>query len=108
MRASAAAGSDVRGLAILSARAIGVVLTGMRRDGAAGAAAIKDAGGRMIVQDRRTAHSFEMPGAALATRRVDFVLPLERIAHALSALAMTPGAPALLHVPRPYTVDLSA
>ena len=37
-----------------------------------------------------------MPGAAIATGCVDFVLPVEIIASALIALVMTPGAAAWL------------
>ena len=40
-----------------------------------------------------------MPLAAIATGCVDFVLPPERIAVALSAFVMVPGAADLFHVP---------
>jgi len=61
------------------AAAICVVLTGANADGARGAAMIKRRGGFVVVQDPLTAESPEMPRAAIATGRVDRILPLERI-----------------------------
>jgi two-component system chemotaxis response regulator CheB len=42
-----------------------------------------------------------MPSAAIATGCVDFVLPLQRIGHALVSLVMWPGAAELLRVATP-------
>lgn len=61
-------------------RAVAVVLTGMGRDGASGASAVKRMGGRVIAQDEATSAFFGMPGAAIATGDVDHVLALDRIA----------------------------
>jgi two-component system, chemotaxis family, protein-glutamate methylesterase/glutaminase len=88
--------------------AIGVVLTGMLRDGAHGIRAIKRHGGRVLAQDPTTAEASSMPSSAIATGCVDFVLPLQRIAPALIALTMAPGAADLLMVPTPPWADLSA
>jgi two-component system, chemotaxis family, protein-glutamate methylesterase/glutaminase len=71
-------------------RARAVVLTGMGRDGAAGACAVKRGGGRVLAQDPATATAGAMPRAAIATGCVDVVLPLELIAPALIALLMAP------------------
>jgi two-component system, chemotaxis family, protein-glutamate methylesterase/glutaminase len=67
-------------------RAIAVVLSGSGSDGAMGVRAIKKMGGTVIVQDEKTCEFFGMPGAALQTGCVDFMLPLEEIASALTTL----------------------
>ena len=69
-------------------RVIGVVLTGLGRDGAVGCRAIKNAGGRILVQDRDTCSKFEMPHAAIETGAVDFVLPLDQLPVALQAFTV--------------------
>jgi two-component system chemotaxis response regulator CheB len=65
---------------------VAVVLTGTATDAAAGSRAVKDAGGTVIVQDRATSLSFQMPQAAINTGAVDEVLPLEAIAPELVRL----------------------
>jgi two-component system chemotaxis response regulator CheB len=73
-------------------RMLAVILSGSGRDGAVGARAVKNAGGRVLVQDRETSVSFEMPRAAIETGAVDFVLPLDEIASAIYALVAVQGA----------------
>ena len=70
-------------------RAIAVVLTGSGSDGAMGVRAIKKMGGTVIAQDEATAEFFGMPGSAIQTGSVDFVLPLSEIAPALVTLVTT-------------------
>jgi two-component system chemotaxis response regulator CheB len=69
-------------------RVIGVVLTGTGSDGSMGVQAIKKMGGTVIAQDQPTAEFFGMPGAAIETGVVDFILPIEEIAFALVTLVM--------------------
>ena len=64
-------------------RCLAVVLTGLGRDGTAGAEAVKKAGGRVIAQDAATAEFPAMPQAAIAAGVVDQVLPLDEIAPAV-------------------------
>ncbi len=68
------------------ARACGVLLTGMGRDGAAGLRAIKVAGGPTLAQDEATSAVFGMPRAAIELGAVDRVLPLDEIPQALVEL----------------------
>ena len=71
---------------VYGARAVGIVLTGMGRDGAMGLAAIKAAGGRTIAQDKATSTVFGMPKAAVEMGVVDEVLPLDQIGKTVSRL----------------------
>jgi two-component system chemotaxis response regulator CheB len=66
---------------------IAVVLTGTGEDGAGGVRAVHEMGGTVVVQDQGSSEFFGMPGAAIATGVVDFVLPLEEIAPALVTLS---------------------
>ena len=73
--------------------AIGVVLTGMGRDGASGAKAVKAAGGICIAQDEETSVVYGMPRAAVEAGGIARVLPLQNMADALNTLISTGQLP---------------
>ena len=63
--------------------AVGVLLTGMGRDGAKGLLAMRQAGARTMGQDEASSVVWGMPAAALALDAVDLQLPLPKIAAAI-------------------------
>lgn len=63
----------------LGPRLLAVVLSGMGRDGLAGAAKVRAAGGVMVVQDQASSVVWGMPGAVAAAGLADAVLPPEAI-----------------------------
>jgi two-component system chemotaxis response regulator CheB len=69
--------------AVYGRRTIGVIMTGMGKDGAAGMLAIKRAEGRTLAQDRDTSVIYGMPRAAIDAGAVDHVVPLDDIAKRL-------------------------
>jgi two-component system, chemotaxis family, protein-glutamate methylesterase/glutaminase len=66
---------------------IGVVLTGANHDGSAGAARIRQFGGRVIIQEPATAECAVMPQSALDAAGADEVLILNQIGDCLSRWA---------------------
>jgi two-component system, chemotaxis family, protein-glutamate methylesterase/glutaminase len=65
------------------ANALGVILTGMGKDGAAGMLKMHDAGAKNIAQDEKSCVVFGMPKEAIATGGVDKVVPLGDISQAI-------------------------
>ncbi|MCE9501143.1 MAG: chemotaxis response regulator protein-glutamate methylesterase [Leptospira sp.] len=59
---------------------LGVIMTGMGKDGAHGIKAIRDGGGFTIAQDEKTSVVFGMNRQSIEMGAVDSVLPLEKIA----------------------------
>lgn len=62
---------------------IGVILTGMGKDGLEGARIVKEKGGAVIVQDEKTSVVWGMPGAVYKSGLADKILPLGEIAQAI-------------------------
>jgi two-component system, chemotaxis family, protein-glutamate methylesterase/glutaminase len=79
---------------VFGASTVGVVLTGMGRDGADGVRSILAAGGRAVVQDRETSTIFSMPNAAIEIGGAKMVCPLTAIPSGICDLIA-----AMPHVP---------
>lgn len=65
---------------VYGASALGIILTGMGRDGVAGLRTLKAAGGLILAQDERSSVVFGMPGSAIAEGLASAVVPLEAMA----------------------------
>ncbi len=65
---------------------VGVILTGANKDGSQGLKKIKEAGGLAIVQMPETSEVSDMPRAAVAAVKPDYVLSLEKIGPLLRKL----------------------
>jgi two-component system, chemotaxis family, protein-glutamate methylesterase/glutaminase len=70
----------------ISGKLIGIILTGMGKDGAQGLLHLKNVGGTTFAQDKETSVIYGMPKAALGTGAVDHVLPPKEIAARLVKL----------------------
>tara|TARA_B110001454_G_scaffold106457_1_gene100243 strand:+ start:86474 stop:87529 length:1056 start_codon:yes stop_codon:yes gene_type:complete len=64
----------------VGANAVGVVLTGMGKDGAEGLLEMKKAGSYNFAQDEKSCVVYGMPGAAVSAGAIDKILPLDRMA----------------------------
>jgi chemotaxis response regulator CheB len=71
--------------------AIGVLLTGMGRDGALGLKRMRDRGAFCIAQDEETCAVYGMPAAAVALGAVDLQLPLVEVGPAIRQLVCDPS-----------------
>jgi two-component system chemotaxis response regulator CheB len=67
--------------------AIGVLLTGMGKDGARGLLEMREADCRTIAQDEATSVVWGMPGEAVSLGAAQDILPLEGISARICALA---------------------
>jgi len=76
-------------------RALGVVLTGMGRDGAEGLLAIRQAGGQTVVESEQTAVVYGMPKAALELKAAEEAVALPMLPNwILRGVTARPPAPA--------------
>jgi len=64
---------------VFGARALGVVLSGMGRDGCEGAKDLIDAGARVLAQDQASSVVWGMPGAVANAGRASAILPPDEI-----------------------------
>lgn len=74
---------------IFGASAIGVILTGMGRDGAEGLRHLRAAGGMAVVQDRDSSIIYGMPQAALALAGADRVVAAQEMPRVIRDLCRT-------------------
>jgi two-component system chemotaxis response regulator CheB len=72
---------------IYGPRLTALVMTGMGKDGALGASAVRAGGGRVVAQDRDTSVVYGMPRAVIEMGLADDIVPLDRIAAKLVRLA---------------------
>ncbi len=73
------------------ARAVGVLLTGMGRDGAEGLKALRDTGHHTIAQDKGTSAIYGMPKAAAELDAAKDILALDKIGPRLAMLIPAQG-----------------
>lgn len=78
--------------AVCGRRAVGVILTGMGRDGVDELKALHDVGALTVVQNEATSVIFGMPGQAVQAGAVDHQLSPEEIARLLNSVS-TPSLP---------------
>jgi len=71
-------------------KVVGVLLTGMGRDGAKGLKALRDAGAHTIAQDKESCAVYGMPKAAIELGAAVEILPLSGIAEALCKCCIKP------------------
>lgn len=66
--------------------AVGVILTGMGADGAAGLLKMREAGARTVAQDEKSCIVFGMPREAIRVGAAEKVVPLDQVARTLLEL----------------------
>lgn len=79
-----------RSVATLGSAVIGVLMTGMGEDGAAGLGALQTAGALTLAQDEASCVVFGMPRAAIERGFAQRVVPLEAMASTLTAYCCAP------------------
>lgn len=72
-------------------RAMGIILSGMGRDGVAGAARLASAGGTIMVQDQASSAVWGMPRAIAEAGLAQAILPPDRLAARIAKLCAVPA-----------------
>jgi len=90
---------------VVGKNAIGVILTGMGKDGAAGMLEMKQAGAYNFSQDEATCVVFGMPKEAIAAGGVDEIVPLPLMATKVMGYLASLGARAFRYNPESATPD---
>jgi two-component system chemotaxis response regulator CheB len=80
----------LRSLASLGPQAIGVVLSGIGRDGADGLRAMRDRHALTFAQDAHTSVVYGMPRAAVEEGAAQHVLPIHELGRAITAAVVSP------------------
>lgn len=78
-------------IAVYGAGLLGVIMTGMGRDGANGMKKLKEAGGATIAQDEKTSIIFGMNRQAIELGGIDYVVPLEEIVQNITRIIKERG-----------------
>lgn len=78
---------------VYGADVLGIILTGMGKDGLAGCDAIAKAGGRVLVQDQETSIVWGMPGSVANAGLATAILPVSGIARTVRGLFDEPDLP---------------
>lgn len=73
---------------IYGAHAVGVLLTGMGKDGAAELKLLKDRGAATIAQEKESCIVYGMPGEAMRLGAATYVFPPDKLAEALRSLVV--------------------
>lgn len=76
---------------VFGGQVLGVVLTGLGKDGTKGAAAIVKAAGQVWAQDQASAAVWSMPGSVVEAGLAQRVLPLQQIARSIAQVCEGPG-----------------
>ena len=75
---------------VFGARALGVIMTGMGRDGAGGIARMKERGGYVIAQDQASSTIFGMNRTVIENGDADEVVCLDSVAERIMRLCLSP------------------
>lgn len=80
---------------VYEAQAVGVLLTGMGKDGAEQLKVLRDKGAITLVQDKESSIVYGMPGEAIRLNAASHILPPEEIGALLNAIANGSYSPGL-------------